>query len=164
VDRLWAPWRMEYIEKVDRGGECILCVKPQARDDEKNYILHRGPLAFVILNVFPYSNGHLMIAPYRHTGDLLDLTDEELAALMAETRLCTRVLTAAMSPQGFNIGLNIGRAAGAGIADHLHLHVVPRWSGDTNFMPVIGDTRVLPQALADSYRALRQALEDIERG
>jgi len=164
VDRLWAPWRMEYIGKVDHGGECILCAKPQQRDDEQNYILHRGQLAFVILNAFPYSNGHLLVAPYRHTGDLLDLADEELMALMAEMRLCARVLTAAMSPQGFNIGINIGRAAGAGIADHLHLHIVPRWSGDTNFMPVIGDTKVLPQALAESYRVLRAALEEISRG
>jgi ATP adenylyltransferase len=161
MDRLWAPWRMEYVGKVDNGGECVLCAKPQRQDDAQNYILHRGALAFVMLNAFPYSNGHLMIAPYRHTGDLLDLTEEELAAMMNETRLCLRVLTAAMSPQGFNIGLNIGRAAGAGIADHLHLHVVPRWSGDTNFMPVIGDTKVLPQALAESYRLLRKTLEEI---
>jgi len=161
MDRLWAPWRMEYIEKVDSGGECILCAKPQQGDDDATLILHRGPLCFTILNAFPYSNGHLMVAPYRHTGDLLDLSDEELAAMIAETRLGTRILTAAMSPQGFNIGMNIGRIAGAGIADHLHLHIVPRWSGDTNFMPVIGETKVLPQALADSYRVLRQALEEI---
>lgn len=163
MDRLWAPWRMEYIGKVDDGGECILCAKPQEQDDAKNHIIHRADLAFVILNAFPYSNGHLMVAPYRHTGDLLDLTDDELAAMMQEARLCTRILTAAMSPQGFNIGINIGRVAGAGIADHLHLHIVPRWSGDTNFMPVIGETRVLPQALAESYRVLRKALEEISK-
>ena len=161
MDRLWAPWRMDYIGKVDSGGECILCSKPQEAADERNFILHRAELAYVILNAFPYSNGHLMVAPYRHTGDLLDLTAEELSAMMAETRLCTRLLTAAMSPQGFNIGMNIGRVAGAGIADHLHLHIVPRWSGDTNFMPVIGETKVLPQALAESFRALRKALEEI---
>jgi ATP adenylyltransferase len=105
-----------------------------------------------------------MAAPYRHTGDLLDLSEEELCAMMLELRLATRLLTAAMTPHGFNIGLNVGRAAGAGIADHLHFHVVPRWSGDSNFMPVIGDTRVLPQALADTYRALRDALEHISKG
>jgi ATP adenylyltransferase len=163
MDRLWAPWRMEYIGKVDDGGECIFCAKPQEGDDGKNHILHRADLAFVILNAFPYSNGHLMVAPYRHTGDLLDLTDDELAAMMQETRLCTRVLTAAMSPQGFNVGINIGRVAGAGIADHLHVHIVPRWSGDTNFMPVIGETKVLPQALSESYRVLHKALEEIGR-
>jgi len=161
MDRLWAPWRMEYIEKVDAGGECILCARPQERQDEKNYILHRSELAFIILNAFPYSSGHLMVAPYRHVGDLMDLTDEELAAMMAETRLGTRLLTAVMSPQGFNIGMNIGRVAGAGIADHLHLHVVPRWSGDTNFMPVIGETKVLPQALADTYDSLRRVLREM---
>ncbi|UCH35663.1 MAG: HIT domain-containing protein [Armatimonadota bacterium] len=163
MDRLWAPWRMEYIERVDSGDECFLCAKPQENDDEKNHIIHRAETAFIILNAFPYSNGHLMVAPYRHTGDLLDLTEAELAAVMAEARLGTRLLTAAMSPQGFNLGINIGRIAGAGVADHIHLHIVPRWSGDTNFMPVIGDTKVLPQALDDSYRLLRNTLDDIER-
>ncbi|HUT73253.1 MAG TPA: HIT domain-containing protein [Armatimonadota bacterium] len=162
VDRLWAPWRMEYIEQVDRGGECILCAKPREHDDGKTHIVHRGDLAYTILNAYPYSSGHLMIAPYRHTGDLLALSEGELCAITVETRLGTRLLAAAMAPQGFNIGLNLGRAAGAGIADHLHVHVVPRWSGDTNFMPVIGDTRVLPQALDDTYGALRAALARIE--
>jgi ATP adenylyltransferase len=164
VDRLWAPWRMEYIEQVDSGGECILCAKPREHDDDKTHIVHRGDLAYTILNAYPYSSGHLMIAPYRHSGDLLALSEEELCAITAETRLGTRLLAAAMAPQGFNIGLNLGRAAGAGIADHLHVHVVPRWSGDTNFMPVIGDTRVLPQALDDTYGALRAALARIEAG
>ena len=164
MDRLWAPWRMEYIEQVDSGGECILCAKPRERNDDRNHIIHRGEHAYIILNAYPYSSGHLMVAPYRHTADLLDLTEEELCAMMTETRLGTRLLTAVMSPQGFNIGLNLGRAAGAGIADHLHLHVVPRWSGDTNFMPVIGDTKVLPQALADTYCALRSALEELGEG
>lgn len=164
MDRLWAPWRMEYIERVDDGAECFLCAKPQQRDDQNNLILHRAQRAFIVLNTFPYSNGHLMVAPYRHVGDLLDLEDDELGAMMAETRLGVRVLTAAMSPQGFNIGINLGRVAGAGVADHLHLHIVPRWSGDTNFMPVIADTKVLPQALADTYAALRRALARIEDG
>jgi len=155
---------MEYITHADSQGECILCAKPCANRDEETHILHRGERAYLILNAYPYTSGHLMAAPYRHTGDLLDLSEEELCAMMLELRLATRLLTAAMTPHGFNIGLNVGRAAGAGIADHLHFHVVPRWSGDSNFMPVIGDTRVLPQALADTYRALRDALEHISKG
>jgi ATP adenylyltransferase len=158
MEKLWAPWRMSYVE-VQAPSGCIFCEKPKETEDAANLILHRGQTAFVILNAFPYNNGHLMVVPYRHTADLTDLTPEERDELMALAQWCSRLLTAALGPDGFNVGMNLGRVAGAGIADHLHLHLVPRWSGDTNFMPVVADTRVLPDSLQNSYAKLREAME-----
>lgn len=146
---------MQYIENADSGVICIFCDKPVQSCDEENLILHRGPLAFVILNAFPYSNGHLLVAPYQHTADLNDLQPVALLEMMDLTRRSINLLTRAFHPDGFNVGINMGRVAGAGIADHIHLHIVPRWSGDTNFMPVLADARVLPESLRQTYRRLQ---------
>jgi len=156
MDRIWAPWRMQYIEHKKPEG-CIFCDVPD-KSDEERFILHRGEHALLMLNGFPYNNGHLMAAPYRHVADPVALSPEETASLMAETDLALRVLRRAMHPDGFNLGMNLGRVAGAGIEDHLHLHIVPRWSGDTNFMPVIAEVRVLPEALVTTFGKLQEAL------
>lgn len=158
MDHLWAPWRMGYVSAEQPKG-CIFCTKPAAGDDEANQILHRGDLVFIMLNAFPYNSGHLMIAPFRHIGDPLELEPQESSELLYSIRIAIEVLQDSLAPEGINIGMNVGRAAGAGYADHLHVHVVPRWSGDTNFMAITADTRVVPEALADSYRKLKQALD-----
>jgi ATP adenylyltransferase len=157
MERLWAPWRMAYVEVAKPQG-CIFCEKPREGRDDENLILQRGKTAFVIMNAFPYNNGHLMVAPYRHTAELESLSVEERDELMALAQESLGLLRAAFGPDGYNLGMNLGRIAGAGIADHLHLHVVPRWNGDTNFMPVVADTKVLPDSLQNSYRKLREAL------
>jgi ATP adenylyltransferase len=159
--RLWAPWRLEYI-KSDKTGECIFCSKPALGDDEAALIPHRGERCFVMLNAFPYTNGHVMVAPYEHTADLGTLDHETLLELMTLTQLSLRALAEAYGPEGYNVGINLGRIAGAGVADHVHLHIVPRWGGDTNFMPVVGDTRVMPQTLEQSYAALREAITALQ--
>jgi ATP adenylyltransferase len=156
MEQLWAPWRMQYISKADDVEGCIFCVFPAENRDDERLILLRGEKAYIILNAFPYSNGHLMVTPYRHTADLNDLTDEEMLEMMALTRRGVNLLKAAFRPDGFNIGMNMGRVAGAGIADHVHIHIVPRWSGDTNFMPVLGDVRVIPESLNAVYSRLKQ--------
>jgi len=160
TERLWAPWRLEYIEQADSGGGCIFCDKPAVDEDEKNLILYRGSLAFLIMNRFPYSNGHLMVAPYKHTADLGDLTDDEMLGLYGLVREGVRWLTRAFAPAGFNIGINLGRAAGAGIESHLHVHIVPRWVGDVNYMAAIGDIRVIPEALAKTYARLKEVMDE----
>ena len=154
MQRLWAPWRLEYIVGEKTDG-CIFCVFPKEYDDPKYKILARGSHAFVIMNTFPYSNGHLLIVPYRHTGDFAELSDEESLEILQLTQRCVRVLKEAFGPDGFNIGVNQGTAAGAGIADHIHLHIVPRWNGDTNFMPVFADIKVIPEALEKTYDKLK---------
>ncbi|MFN3728739.1 MAG: HIT family protein [Fimbriimonadaceae bacterium] len=159
ADRLWAPWRLTYIERKDGPTGCIFVDLPAEHDDRKNLILYRGQWAFVMLNAFPYTNGHLMIAPYKHTANLADLTDEEHLEIARLVTKATQWIGAAYAPDGFNIGVNLGVAAGAGIPTHVHWHVVPRWSGDTNFMPVIGEVRVLPQSLEESYDRLRAMIE-----
>jgi len=158
MERLWAPWRMQYINAQPEQG-CIFCVKPREDRDAENLILHRGKGAFIILNAFPYNNGHLLIAPYRHVADLSALTEEEQGDILRLTALGCEALKSAVRPHGFNIGLNLGQVAGAGIADHLHVHIVPRWNGDTNFMPVLADVKVLPEALASTYSALKAELD-----
>jgi ATP adenylyltransferase len=160
MERLWAPWRMEYIRNADKIEGCIFCLFPAEQEDKARLILLRGEHAFIILNAYPYSNGHLMVTPYRHTADLDDLTDEEMLELMRLTRRAMNLLKKAFHPDGFNIGINMGRVAGAGIADHVHIHVVPRWNGDTNFMPVLGDVRVMPESLEAVYRQLSEALDE----
>lgn len=158
-ERIWAPWRLQYIERAEAGGGCIFVDLPAQQNDRENLILHRGEHAFVMLNRYPYTNGHLMVAPFRHTGNMGDLSDAELLEVSRLVRDCVRWLTEAYHPQGFNIGVNMGRAAGAGIEDHLHWHIVPRWSGDTNFMSSVGETRVLAESLSDTYDRLRGVIE-----
>jgi ATP adenylyltransferase len=163
VERLWAPWRLEYITQEKSGG-CIFCEKPLAEDDRANYLLLRGDHAFVLLNAFPYNNGHLMVAPYAHLSELDELPHETLVEMMQLCQETTLALKLALHPDGFNVGFNLGAAAGAGITDHLHLHVVPRWGGDTNFMPVLADVRVVPQSLERSWQELREAFRKVREG
>ena len=163
MERLWAPWRMEYIAQ-DRSEGCVFCEKPLIGDDRAAYIVHRGSRAFVILNAFPYNNGHIMVAPYAHLADFEDLPVETLHEMMDLAQQCTRALKAVFRPDGLNLGFNLGSAAGAGIKDHLHLHLVPRWQGDTNFMPVLADVRVIPQSLERSYDLLSEAFEKLKDG
>ncbi len=153
MDKLWAPWRMEYILQEKPQG-CIFCDKPKENRDRENLILHRGAHTFVIMNFYPYNNGHLMVVPYRHTADVAGLNAAEQRELMQLLGVCTSILSKTMSAQGFNIGMNLGRVAGAGVDDHLHFHIVPRWNGDTNFMPVTGHTKVLSEGLMESWDAL----------
>lgn len=155
IQRMYAPWRMDYIEQP-KGEErgCIFCDKPQAGDDAASYIVHRAEHCYVILNSFPYNNGHLMVVPYPHVAALEALDNKTRNEMMGLTARSIEVLREAYHPEGFNIGINQGAAAGAGIAGHLHQHIVPRWSGDTNFMPVVADTRVLPESLVASFERL----------
>jgi len=156
---LWAPWRIDYILSP-KDGECFLCAKARTTDDAANHIVARGKTAFVLLNTYPYNSGHLLVAPYRHVADLDELDQDERNELMQLTVRAKKLLTRVVHPQGFNIGYNLGEAAGAGIKDHVHGHIVPRWVGDTNFMPVLGGVRVIPQALEDTTKLLRDAWED----
>lgn len=160
MERLWAPWRMQYVGK-DKSPGCIFCEKPKAGDDRAHYIVHRGTTAFVILNTFPYNNGHIMVAPFAHIADLEGLPPATLHEMMDLAQLSARVLKGNFSPDGLNLGFNLGAAAGAGIADHLHLHLVPRWVGDTNFMPVLGDVRVIPESLAQTYEKLSEGFREL---
>ncbi len=154
MEQMWAPWRLEYIVG-DKVEGCIFCVFPQQTNDRENRILYRGKHAFVIMNAFPYSNGHLLVAPYRHTGDLSELSADESLEMMQLVQMSIRVLKEACNPDGLNIGVNMGTAAGAGIADHVHMHIVPRWNGDTNFMPVFADVKVIPESLEKTYDKLK---------
>jgi ATP adenylyltransferase len=158
MQNLWAPWRMEYIEtaREPEPDECIFCALPRAQADRENLILWRGRRAFAILNKFPYNPGHLMIAPYTHTADLDVLEPDDLMDIVLGVRRSIGCLRRAMSPDGYNIGINLGRIAGAGIPGHLHYHVVPRWDGDNNFMPVIAETKVIPQLLQRTYDQIAQ--------
>ena len=159
MERLWAPWRRTYVEKAGRSEEgCFLCRKAGEDRDEENLILCRGRLCFAILNLYPYNTGHTMVAPYRHTGDITSLDPDTVAEMWDMATRVVRALEREYRPDGFNLGLNLGRSAGAGLEDHLHLHIVPRWSGDTNFMPVLAETKVIPEALESTYRRLRPLL------
>jgi len=157
--RIWAPWRLAYVKDASKDieEECIFCAKPAQDDDEANLIVHRGERAFVILNLFPYTNGHLMVAPYAHLGRLQELGSETLTEMMALAQRSMDRLEQVYDPHGYNVGFNQGRVAGAGVEHHIHMHVVPRWGGDTNFMPVIADTKVMPQSIEQSYEALKGA-------
>jgi len=154
MEQIWAPWRIEYIQ-MEKPEGCILCDKPKQNNDALNYILFRGEKNFVMLNAYPYNPGHLMIAPYRHTASLEELTDEELKEHFEIARHSITILRQVFNPGGFNLGINLGGVAGAGIDDHFHTHIVPRWQGDTNFMPVIADVKVLPEALSETYQKLK---------
>jgi ATP adenylyltransferase len=159
--RIWAPWRLAYVKDASKDAEqeCIFCAKPASDDDEANLIVHRGERCFVILNLFPYTNGHLMIAPYEHLATLGELDPDTVAEMMRLTQRAMAVLEDRYEPHGYNVGFNQGRVAGAGVEHHIHMHVVPRWGGDTNFMPVLADTRVMPQTLSESYATLKGSLE-----
>lgn len=152
---LWAPWRMDYI-LGPKDGECFLCAAARATDDRAAHVVLRGAVCFGLLNRYPYNNGHLLVAPYRHVSGLDELTDAERLELMTLSDALVRRLREKIHPDGFNLGLNLGKVAGAGLESHLHLHIVPRWNGDTNFMPVLADTKVIPQALDDLWATLRQ--------
>jgi ATP adenylyltransferase len=156
MEHLWAPWRMAYINADgEKEQGCIFCVKPRQDRDEDNLLLYRGERCFVLMNLFPYNNGHLMIAPYAHVPDIEQLDAETLTEIMLTAQKSLAALRAAMNPNGFNMGINQGTVAGAGIADHVHFHIVPRWNGDTNFMPVLADTKVMPDFLQNTYRQLK---------
>lgn len=152
---LWAPWRMAYVQHTRKAARCIFCTKSRERRDATNLVLHRGTHGFVIMNLFPYNSGHLMVAPYAHVNSLEALSPESALELITLTNLSLRVLRDEIGPEGFNLGINLGRVSGAGIEDHVHLHIVPRWNGDTNFMPLFAETRVIPEHLRATYRKLR---------
>ncbi|HKS70540.1 MAG TPA: HIT domain-containing protein [Ktedonobacterales bacterium] len=159
VKQLWAPWRMAYIDSGGTAEEgCIFCALPAADRDEENLIVFRGPRVFVIMNKFPYNNGHLMIAPYQHVPSIEGLDSATLTELMTTAQRLLAAMRAAFNPQGYNMGINQGAVAGAGVADHVHLHIVPRWNGDTNFMPVLADTKVMPDFIQNTARQIREQL------
>jgi ATP adenylyltransferase len=161
VERLWAPWRMQYIMstvKQPDGSECVFCRMICERRDEDNLVLHRGRHAFMVLNLFPYNSGHLMVVPLRHTAEFASLSAEEHLELMELVALGQAALDRCYAPHGYNVGMNIGRAAGAGIVDHLHYHIVPRWTGDVNFMTAVATTKVMSESLPETWRRLRESV------
>ena len=161
MKRIWAPWRMAYIEESKSNG-CIFCEKPKEKNEKKSYILSRGELCFVMLNIFPYTHGHIMVSPYRHVRSISKLTKEELFELSLVVQRSVEVLKRAFEPEGFNIGINEGRIAGAGFDEHVHVHIVPRWGGDTNFMPVLAEVRVFPEHLDRTYEKLHPVFQKIK--
>lgn len=161
MKRVWAPWRIDYI-KSEKDNVCIFCDMLKRNDDQKMLILGRGEKCFVVMNKYPYTNGHLMVAPYRHTNILESLTVDEYSEMMAFVQNCINVLKAEMNPHGFNIGMNLGLVAGAGVEDHLHFHIVPRWNGDNNFMPVLADCRVVNEHIDETYLHLREQFGKIK--
>jgi ATP adenylyltransferase len=163
VKRIWAGWRMKYI-LGDRSDNCVFCEALQADEDHAKYIVFRGESAALMLNLFPYTNGHLLVVPYEHVSDLVELSEQTLSEMMLLTTRGVGLLRKAMQPHGFNVGLNLGQAAGAGIQDHVHIHIVPRWENDTNFMPVLGDVRVIPEWLDDTYSKLLAAQRQLVEG
>ncbi|MFZ0617326.1 MAG: HIT domain-containing protein [Candidatus Acidiferrales bacterium] len=159
MDYLWTPWRYRYIADASKDEGCVFCAALAANDDSKTFIVHRASKNFVILNLYPYTTGHVMIVPYVHVADLSASDPETLAEMMRLAQRVQSALESTYHPQGYNLGMNLGRAAGAGVTGHLHLHVLPRWSGDANFMSVVGETRVEPEELPTTYERLRQALK-----
>jgi ATP adenylyltransferase len=157
MERLWAPWRLEYVQNADKQDGCIFCAAAASDDDEGQLVVHRGEHAFVLLNKFPYASGHLLVAPYRHGLNFGDLDEAEILEIHRLGAQGLEALAATYAPEGYNLGWNIGRIAGAGIPDHGHLHVVPRWGGDTNFMPVLADVKVIPEHLAATWAHLTAA-------
>ena len=162
MERLFSPWRSKYIETFsqskDGKEECILCTAYQAKNDEERLIVTRGKLCFVVMNIYPYNSGHLMVVPYRHLPTLTELTDDESLEIMSHIKSMINALNFISHPQGFNIGSNIGRVAGAGIDQHIHFHIVPRWSGDTNFIPVLSDTKIISEDMKVTWKKLRDVL------
>jgi len=164
MQQLWAPWRMPYLDSSGKDPGCIFCVKADENNDRANHIVYRDRLTFVMLNLYPYNSGHLMVVPYRHVGMLTDLDGDSGADLFTKAQLSITALTDVMHPDGFNLGINQGEVAGAGITDHIHLHIVPRWNGDTNFMPVLADAKVMPELLTATADKLRPAFERLAGG
>ena len=162
MKNLWAPWRMAYVTDVDTEGDCFLCKALREMDKQGCLVLWRSELAFCIINRYPYNNGHLLVATTRHVGAVEELTPEEMTAIMTDTARAQKLLTKVMHPHGFNWGLNVGRVAGAGLVNHLHMHIVPRWSGDTNFMTVFADVKVIPQALEDLCSVLKRDADSVK--
>ncbi len=160
MERLWSPWRLEYVTGQKPESGCVFCLAPTLPPDE-SLIVFQGHLCYVILNLYPYNNGHLMVVPYRHTGSLEALTPEELQEIAVLTRRSEIAIREAYNPQGINVGINLGKPAGAGVLDHVHVHLVPRWNGDTNFMTVVGNMRVLPEELGTSAARLRPIFEKL---
>jgi ATP adenylyltransferase len=160
MDHIWAPWRIEYIERPKNDG-CIFCEKLRAGADRENLILHRGRHVFLVLNLYPYNPGHVMVTPYLHTSRMGDLSTEAVVEMWELADRTMEAIREAMRPEGFNLGLNLGAVAGAGVRDHLHLHVVPRWQGDTNFMPVLAETNVMPEHLSRTWEKLDAALRRV---
>ena len=160
-NNLWAPWRNIYLTDKSEGG-CIFCEKPNENKDRDNLILLRGTFSFVIMNLFPYNSGHLMVVPYKHSADLEELMDDEILEIRKFINMSVASIKQIMSPAGFNLGVNMGKFSGAGIAEHIHFHVVPRWIGDTNFMPVISNTKVISEFLFDTYDKLYNCLSEME--
>lgn len=165
VPRLWATWRMEYMNRLhERLEDSVFSELPREEDGPGNLILHRGETCYIVLNLYPYNTGHCMVVPFRVVAELSEMSDEEMLEMMRLTDLVTRSLVRCLNAQGFNVGLNLGKLAGAGIPNHLHLHIVPRWLGDTNFMPTIGDTKIVPESLEATYHRLRTAIrEELEQ-
>ncbi len=157
MDHLWSPWRYRYVSKAQPADGCIFCAKVTAGNDAAEYILHRGQWNFVLLNLYPYTTGHLMVAPYAHVPTMEQADDETLVEMMRLTRLSEQHLRAVYKPQGLNIGMNIGECAGAGVAGHIHMHVLPRWVGDSSFMTTVGETRTMPEDLTVTYQRLSAA-------
>lgn len=157
AERLWAPWRMRYVQGERKDEGCIFCRAAESGDDEARLVLQRGERCLVMLNAFPYNSGHLMVSPFRHVASIEVLDGDELLELMTLTQRALRAVRESYSPDGFNLGVNEGEVAGAGFAGHVHLHVVPRWAGDTNFMPVLADVKVLPEHLLETRQKLRDA-------
>ena len=163
MDYLWTPWRFAYITQVDQARGCVFCEKAAQADDERNYVVYRGRKNLILLNIFPYTVGHLMIAPYRHIGTLEEGDRDEMGEMMELTCRAEAALRKIYRPHGMNLGMNIGKSAGAGVAGHIHMHVLPRWAADANFMSVIGETRVLPEELPATWGKLRKEFEQ-DRG
>jgi ATP adenylyltransferase len=160
MKHLWSPWRMTYLENHEKEEGCVFCNAQAKEDSAANLIAYRGERAYVILNRYPYTSGHLMVVPLDHKPDLEQLDPQTRAEMMELTARCMSVLRVAYNPQAFNMGANIGEAAGAGVVGHVHIHIVPRWNGDTNFMSTLGETRVLPESLEDAYRKIRVAFQN----
>jgi ATP adenylyltransferase len=157
MDHLWSPWRYNYVSKASASDPCIFCEKASQHRDAENYVIYRASRNFLLLNLYPYTTGHLMIAPYEHVATLGDVADETLAEMMSLTQLAERHLRAVYRPHGLNIGMNVGECAGAGVAGHVHMHVLPRWPGDSSFITTIGETRVLPETIDATYQKLLNA-------
>ncbi|MFC1590725.1 HIT domain-containing protein [Candidatus Omnitrophota bacterium] len=156
MDKLWAPWRMKYVTGLSKKKKCVFCIKASAAADRKNFVIKRCGLAFSILNIYPYNNGHIMIAPRRHVGRIEDLTAEEMSEMMRLLIDTKKLLDRRLGPHGYNIGINLGRPSGAGIDKHIHMHIVPRWIGDSNFMPAISGAKVISDSLDSLYRRLKK--------
>jgi len=156
MEHIWSPWRYQYISNVEHVPGCVFCRVVQEQHDDQNFVVHRATFNFLILNLFPYTPGHLMVVPYKHAASLAEVDDQTTTEMMQLAKRAQSALESEYKPNGFNIGMNLGRAAGAGVADHLHLHIVPRWNGDANFVSIVGETRVLPEDLQTTWSKLQK--------